>query len=386
MELCILGDSAYGLEYAYLAKKAGCRVTVVSPTNSFYSKDFIDEYININLMDNLKKTRDSLESFDAIIPAIDDLTILKQMHLLINSEKKDLFDLATYTASSSNNIMSRVFEGIGIPTPIPWPSCGFPVLAKPSKTTCDFPTEIIENSEDLNRYIKAIRSIGEEPTIHEYLSGKYVSVDVLGNEKGNVLFPINELEYNSDNDICRTYCDEEYNKQRNLNYIRKISRNLAEVMALNGFMSIKGTFIKNNPCILDMDGRISLMTPLCTLACSGINLLEEQFKSKEKMRELSPKFNGCAICEHVVVSNGKIRSGGVGEFHRIFEPSIKYDLFGVDEMITDYTKYSDNWRGMLILRGNNREDVEEKRNNCIDNIISECKLKDEDLGHLRSTE
>jgi pyrrolysine biosynthesis protein PylC len=64
--------------------------------------------------------------------------------------------------------------------PLEWPESGFPVIIKPSEESGSVGVSKASNEVQLRRGLEKARQFGEGVVVQEFVSGKSVSVEVIG--------------------------------------------------------------------------------------------------------------------------------------------------------------------------------------------------------------
>ena len=129
----IVGGKLQGVEAAYLARKAGWEVRVVDRKPRIPASDFGDSFaqVDVTVEENLAGV---LGDVDFIIPALEDDNALRSLTRWSRKTGVPLaFDPQAYAVSSSKLKSAEFFNEIGTPVPVPWPECGFPMVAKPAQ-------------------------------------------------------------------------------------------------------------------------------------------------------------------------------------------------------------------------------------------------------------
>lgn len=117
-----------------------------------------------------------------MIPACEDLDVTDNLsRILRGSSTEFLFDPASYRLSRSKIESNAMMEEAGIPLPGKWPECGFPAIVKPSSQSGSVGVTAALSDADIQRGLGTVRSLGDEPVIQEFVSGRSVSVEVIGN-------------------------------------------------------------------------------------------------------------------------------------------------------------------------------------------------------------
>jgi pyrrolysine biosynthesis protein PylC len=375
MRIAIIGAELHGIETAYLAKKAGYETFVIGKRKEAPALSLADEHLVMGDVPESRAVR-MVGECDAAIPACENVKALSSMvDLLKNSGVPLLFDINAHTVTSSKIASNALMEKIGIPTPRRWQECGYPVIVKPSSQSGGAGVTIAYNGKEVNGGIEKVMRIGDEPLIQEYVPGRCVSIDVIGDGRRSRTLVVTEGSFDRDHDCKIVRCSPNILTEEKEREFRRIARRLAEVLDLGSVMSVEAIDSENGLKVMEMDARIPTQAPSAVLAATGLNLLKEMVgpqtapgKAKENMRASS--------YEHLIVKDGRMSTCGEREFAGIRNPSVIRGLFGSDEMITDYVSGAAAWRCAMINSAASEEELERKRAECIRAIVKECGIRE----------
>jgi len=145
----VVGGKLQGVEAAYLARKAGWEVRIVDKKPGVPASDLCDSFAQADVKDENKLER-ALGEVDFIIPALEDDNALGSLTLWSHKTGVPLaFDPQAYAVSSSKLKSAEMFKKIGLPIPLAWPQCSFPVLAKPGIGSGSKGVRIFENLDSM---------------------------------------------------------------------------------------------------------------------------------------------------------------------------------------------------------------------------------------------
>ncbi|MCL2751068.1 MAG: ATP-grasp domain-containing protein, partial [Coriobacteriia bacterium] len=121
MRLLVLGGQLQGTEITYLAKEAGWTVSVVDKREGVLASRLCDHFI---CLDILQASPDLFCGFDLVLPALEDLSVLKRvLELTQEAEVPFAFDWQAFVLSRSK-IRSNIFlEDLGVRVPLPIEEC-----------------------------------------------------------------------------------------------------------------------------------------------------------------------------------------------------------------------------------------------------------------------
>ncbi|MDR2866572.1 MAG: 3-methylornithine--L-lysine ligase PylC [Methanomassiliicoccaceae archaeon] len=371
MKLGILGGALQGTEAVYLAKKAGYETFVIDRRKNAPALSLADGHAVLDPMEQEREAMRIFSDCDAVMPACENLDVLLKLNdMLKGSDIQLLFDMSSYLVSSSKTASNRMMEHIGVPIPKNWPECGYPAIVKPSGQSGSVGVTLAYSEKDVRDGIEKIIGMGDEPVMQEFVSGKSVSIEIIGNGKEFKPFVTTEIILDKKYDCKRVLCAPGIlNKEKDEEF-KAISEKMAEHMELKALMDVEAIDTVRGLRVLEIDARIPSQTPAAVLAATGINLLEETVSFTGRKAT-----NGAASYEHFVITGGELITCGEKEFARVSQPRFVRGLFGSDEMITDYEPGAGTWRCTMINGASSEKELEKKRARCIASIMSECKLK-----------
>lgn len=376
MRIAIVGGALQGMEAVLLSKAAGYETVVLDRKKGAPAMSLCDEPVNI---DPTKDPDGALEVFrgcDAVIPACEEMDLLKVLDSL--KSKMDaplLFDLASYNISNSKNRSNEVMKSVGVPLPQPWPQCGFPAIVKPSSQSGSIGVTVAMNDEDMRKGLDIVKSLNDEPVIQEFVHGKSVSVEVIGNGKTAKGYITTEVCLDSNYDCKMVRCNPNIMTKDDCDLFAKIGKDVAEAIGLSALMDVEAILTPKGLRVLEIDARIPSQTPAAIEAATGVNLLEELATTAlGKPADRRPR-EGSSVYRHVYLRNGELRSSGEKEFGHVVSPRFAPGLFGSDNCITDYEPGKAEWHATLISKGRTEKEADEKADACIERILNECSIE-----------
>ncbi len=376
MRIAIVGGALQGMEAVLLSKAAGYETVVLDRKKSAPAMSLCDEPVNI---DPTKDPEGALEVFrgcDAVIPACEEMDLLKVLDSM--KSKMDaplLFDLASYNISNSKNRSNEVMKSVGVPLPQPWPQCGFPAIVKPSSQSGSIGVTVAMNDEDMRKGLDIVKSLNDEPVIQEFVHGKSVSVEVIGNGKTAKGYITTEVCLDSNYDCKMVRCNPNIMTKDDCDLFAKIGKDVAEAIGLSALMDVEAILTPKGLRVLEIDARIPSQTPAAIEAATGVNLLEELATTVlGKPADRKPR-EGSSVYRHVYLRNGELRSSGEKEFGHVVSPRFAPGLFGSDNCITDYEPGKAEWHATLISKGRTEKEADEKADACIERILNECSIE-----------
>ena len=373
--IAIVGGALQGMEAVLLSKAAGYETVVLDRKPSAPALSLCDEPV---VLDPTKDPAGAAKAFsgcDAVIPACEEMDLLKTL----DSMKMDvplLFDLASYKVSSSKNRSNEIMASVGVPLPKPWPECGFPAIVKPSSQSGSIGVAVANDDSDVEKALKFIKELGDEPVMQEFVHGKSVSIEVIGNGRKATSYVTTEVCLDSNYDCKMVRCNPGILSPEDDELFGKIGRDVAEAMGLKALMDVEAILTPKGLRVLEIDARIPSQTPAAIEAATGVNLLEELATTAFGKPAGRRPGTGCSVYRHVVFKDGVLRSSGEKEFGHVRAPRFAPGLFGCENSITDYEPGKPEWRATLISTGATEEEADMKAAGCIEKILDECSAEE----------
>lgn len=378
MRLGIVGGVLQGMEAAYLAGKAGYQTVVIDRWDMAPALSMADNAIVLDVVKDQAGAKKVLLDCDAVVPANENLDTLRTLDRMLNDlEVPLLFDMKAYELSSSKARSNMYLKELGLPLPKPWPECGFPVVVKPSGQSGSVGVLRATNNAELKSGISIIRDMNDEPVVQEFIDGPNISIEVIGDGIKAAPMVLTEVLLDETYDCRMVRCPLEGTSPDLGDIFGEYARGIAEGMSLRGIMDVEAIVQDGVPKILEIDARIPSQTPAAIYHATGMNLLERLVEALvfDKLDKEPAPYRGAAVYEHILVDNGIIRSCGEGSFSQVQEPRVEHDLFGSDEMITDFLPDKETWRATIICSGHTTEEAWAKRMRCIASIQEQCDLR-----------
>lgn len=374
MRIGIVGGALQGMEAVYLSKRAGFETLVVDHRDDAPALSLCDIPVVVDVLADPERTFEALSSCDAVIPACEEIDVLECLDRMFSGKDIPLmFDMHAYEISCSKTRSNEIMGSIGVPLPGRWPECGFPVIVKPSGQSGSIGVSVAFDRDGVDRGSEIVKGLGDEPVIQEFVHGKSVSIEVIGNGDTAESYVTTEVVLDSNYDCKMVRCGPDILSDADEALFGIYGKETAEKIGLRGLMDVEAILTPKGLRVLEIDARIPSQTPAAIEAATGVNLLSELVSSfigeKVGKRNGSP---GAAIYRHVVFENGVLRSSGEKVFGKVRDPRIEEGLFGTDRMITDYHEGSDCWRGTMIISDISMDKVEERMERSIRMMMNVC--------------
>ena len=374
MLVAVIGGNLQGVEAAYLAKKAGWQVLLIDYKATVPAAGLCDRFEQVNITVR-KDLEQPLKGVDLVIPALENADTLDCLHhWSLNSKTPLVYDPAAYSLSSSKIKSDQLFAKMGLPAPLPWPDCGFPVLAKPSRGSGSQQVAVFHDSETLSAHQKKF----DKPwVIQEYVPGPSYSIEVVGQPGKYVPLQVTDLQMDAHYDCKRVQAPTDLTPDLVIEF-KTISRSIAEKMALKGLMDVEVILNDHTLKVLEVDARLPSQTPTTVFWSSGLNMLEllaNLFLNKSHPDKSSMDALRGVVYEHIKVTPNRLEVAGEHLISGMDALQIRQDFFGANEAITNYGSGRPEWVATLIISEATREMAWQRRNSVIADIRHHFELE-----------
>ena len=367
MLVAVVGGNLQGVEAAYLAKKAGWEVRLLDRRAVVPASGLADCFCQVNIATE-KDLEHAIKGVDLVIPALENQAALACMQRWSqSSEIPFAFDPQAYSISSSKLKSDQLFARIGVPAPLPWPECDFPVLAKPSSRSGSQKVSVFHTLEDLHAHQK---TCADEWVLQEFVPGPSYSIEVVGRSGKYQPLQVTDLQMDASYDCKRVLAPTEL-KPALISEFEKIAKQIAEQMALKGLMDVEVILDNGTLKVLEVDARLPSQTPTVVFWSTGINMLEMladlfmRHGSLSRGNILAPVG---VVYEHIRVGPNRLEVAGEHVISGVDALQIQRDFFGADEAITNYKPGRADWVATLIIAEKSREMAWEKHIRVISDI------------------
>ena len=370
--VAVVGGALQGMECTLLCRKAGFESLVIDRRQDAPAVSLADDHLTINPVRDPDATASVISGCDAVIPACEEIDLLDS---LVSIAKRCnvplLFDPRSYRISCSKLESNRVMEQSGVPLPQPWPECGFPVIVKPSSQSGSIGVTYADSEAAMQAGLEKVKVLGDSPVVQEFVTGKSVSVEVVGNGREFVPYVTTEVILDGHYDCKRVVCDRDILSEEQDREFADIGRRIASHIGLSALMDVEAILTKKGLRVLEIDARMPSQTPAAIEAATGVNILERLYSSAVGKDFSCRPGEGSSVYCHLVYRDGELRTCGEKEFAKVRAPSFG-KLFGSDLSISDYTKDSREWRATMIFTGRDRKEAESRYDSAIEAIKDEC--------------
>jgi pyrrolysine biosynthesis protein PylC len=367
MLAAVIGGNLQGTEAAYLSKKAGWDVLLIDKNPVVPAAGLCDLFVQLDVTSE-KYLRNALKGVDLVIPTLENKDALISLERWTKAEGLPfVFDLESYTISSSKLKSDRLFDQLNVSIPLPWPECGFPVIVKPNVGSGSHGVKVLCDEASLQSYVK---DTPEDIVLQGFVPGPSYSIEVLGVPGQYNAFQVTDLIMDEKFDCKRILAPTDLSESLIADFER-IAHTLANSLGLCGLMDVEVILHENELKVLEIDARLPSQTPTTVYWSTGINMVEllgELFLNGTCGPCQCPIPSKAVIYEHIKVEPHILKVAGERVMSGVQPLRVQTDFFGADEAITNYSPSCDEWVATLIVCEKDRRSAKKKRNQVIADI------------------
>jgi 3-methylornithine--L-lysine ligase len=377
--VAVFGGKLQGLEATYLAHKAGWEVSVVDKNDQVPASGLCDSFVQADVTSGQDLSR-VLTDVDLVIPALEDDDALRCLTRWCRDAVVPFaFDPDAYAVSSSKLKSAELFSQSGLPVPLPWPDCGFPVLAKPSRGSGSEAVEIFHDVDALKR-----RFAAPFPppgwVLQAYLDGSQHSLEVMGVPGHYRALQVTDLFVDEIYDCKRVVAPTGLSPERVAEFER-LSLRIAEALQLRGIMDVEVILNQEGFKVLEIDARLPSQTPITVYGSTRqnmVHILGKLFSDNFTETASGTDTVRGTVYEHIRVSSELLETKGEHIMTTGGPLYLRQDFFGADEAITDYDSAKKSWVATLIITEPDRSSALARRDRIIEEIAKHFSIKKTD--------
>jgi pyrrolysine biosynthesis protein PylC len=380
VRLAVVGGKLQGTEAAYLGLKAGYDVVLLDRRPGVPASGLAAEAYVFDVCEEEDRTRQLFMSCDAVLPACeDDDTLAWLTEHAAAWGVPLLFDLPAYKVSSSKLLSNRLFDDLGVARPAPWPSCGFPIIVKPSGSSGSDGVRLVQDEDELAAARAELEARGHEAVVEEFAPGPSLSLEVIAWDGMAQPLLGTELEFDRYYDCKRVLAPVGGpDADRLLARFDEIGEKLALGLGLDGVTDIEVMVHAGQLKVLEVDARLPSQTPTAVFHSSGINivgLLAETVLGGRIPPVDRTVRQGCCY-QHVCVAGDAVEVLGEHMMGAARPLRLVPGLYGADEVITDLPEGSVDdpeaeWVATIITTATSAEGARAKARSALDRLADE---------------
>ena len=365
MKICIIGGRLQGTEACYLAKACGMKSVLIDIDPEVPASGIADEFVSGDLVREDPDVIEAFRSADIILPANENDELLDKICELADRFRIPLaFDKDAYEITKSKLKSDRLFHDNDIPSPRYFPEGRAPYVVKPSDGSGSTGVRKLETYEEASEYAE---TAGPGDIIQEYLEGPSYSIEVIGKPGNYRTYTVTEVHVDEGYDCYMITSPVDLPKEK-LERFSEIAVRLAELVDLHGIMDVEVIDDGEDLKVLEIDARIPSQTPITVLKSSGMNLLEELADITIHGDFIRPNTAGqgqekvfCAYENYEKVA-GKISAHGEHIMRDAGPLTLRENFLGSMESMTDWRGEDQDFRGIFINWGKDKDEVFKWRN------------------------
>lgn len=377
MLVAVVGGKLQGVEAAYLAHKAGWEVLLLDRKKHVPASGLCDRFVQVDVTRSYDPGP-LLDGVDFILPALENDAALSALRKWSDATGVPLaFDPAAYAVSSSKHESDRLFAELGLPAPLSWPGCAFPVIIKPDSESGSHGVKVVHTPGKLSAVLEGGPS-RVKPVVQEYLSGPSYSIEVIGTPGRYLPLQVTALHMDAEFDCKRVTAPADLPPHLAAEF-EQMAVSLAEALQLKGVMDLEVIVHNNSPKLLEIDARLPSQTPTVVYWSTGINLvaLLGELATTGKMKELSFPLNPRVVLyEHIRLTETAIETAGERIVSEKGPLHVQPGFFGADEALTNFSEENSDWVATLIFTGATVEEVMSGKMKTMNRICQHAHLTD----------
>lgn len=361
-KVVIVGGKLQGIEACYLAKKAGIETVLIDKDETAPATKLCDHFLCMDILKKEESMIEELQCADFVLPALENDQVLFTLTELAQQFGFSLaFDFDAYMISSSKQMSDQLFQQFGIPSPKHYPNCKAPYIVKPSKESGSKGVQFIQSEEDLKQLIESISDL-KEWIIQEYLDGPSYSIEIIGRPGNYRTYGITQIHMDSDYDCKKVSAPCNITEGQRKSFER-MAHYVANLIQLHGIMDLEVIDDCGELKLLEIDARFPSQTPIVVYHSTEMNLIEELYDIFCFERFRKPMSNKIihTTLEHFLIHNGNASSHGEHIMSQGEKLMLRRDFYGADEVLSDFGKKKNIWRGTFINWADSRKRLNEKR-------------------------
>jgi len=374
----VLGGRLQGIEATYLCSKAGYESILIDKDAQAPAMTLADEAHILDIMKDVNHAKRILKKVDAVLPANENRKALAHSEKLCKElDIPFMQDNAAFGITSDKLRSGKFLLDLNIPTPKPWPDCGFPVIVKPSSKSGSESVFRANSIGQLKKALEKIQRVDERIIIQQYIEGLALSLEVIANKGKAKPLQVTGLEFDETYGCKRVYAPVKIpaDIERKFN---EMGEEIAKGLRLNGLTDVQAISKEGVPKVNEINARLPSQTPTVVYHSSGVNmvsLLAELFLENE-LPDIQIQPNYAVIYQHIKVFNGELRVQGehiMGEAEGL---QILRGFCGAHEAITNMAADKGHIGGVatLIVKAKSLDDAEKKMARVIQRIMDEYGL------------
>ena len=379
MRIGIVGGRLQGIEAVYLCRKAGYESVLIDKDAQAPALTLANEAYILDVTKDVNYAKKILKKVDAVLPASENKKALVHCErLCMELGIPFMQDNVAFWTTSDKLRSAEFLLDLNIPTPKPWPDCGFPAIVKPSRKSGSESVFRANTIWHPQKALKKVRGVDEKIIIQEFIEGSALSLEVIA-KKGEVTpLQITGLEFDESYSCKRVYAPVVISADLQKKF-NEIGEKTAKGLKLNGLTDVQAISREGLPIVNEINARLPSQTPTVVYHSSGFNmiyLLAELFLVNE-LPDVRIQPRHAVIYQHIKVIDEELRVQGEHVMENVEGLQIIKNFCGANEAITNMTadKEVRELVATLIVKAKSLDDVKKKMEGVIQRIMNEYGLE-----------
>lgn len=378
MRIGVLGGRLQGIEATYLCSKAGYESILIDKDAQAPAMTLADEAHILDIIKDVNHAKRILKKVDAVLPANENRKALAHSEKLCKElDVPFMQDNAAFWITSDKLRSGKFLLDLNIPTPKPWPDCGFPVVVKPSRKSGSESVFRANTIWQLQKALEKVQRVDDEIIVQEFIEDRALSLEVIANKGKAKPLQTTGLEFDETYGCKRVYAPVEIpvDLEREFN---EMGGAIAKGLRLNGLTDVQAISREGVPKVNEINARLPSQTPTVVYHSSGVNmvsLLAELFLEHE-LPDIQIQPSYAVIYQQIKVFDGELRVQGehiMGEAEGL---QIVKGFCGAHEAITNMVadKGHVGRVATLIVKSKSIDDAKKKMARVTQRIMDEYGL------------
>ncbi|GHV56241.1 3-methylornithine--L-lysine ligase PylC [Deltaproteobacteria bacterium] len=358
----LLGGGLQGVEAASLARWAGWSSTLADARPAPPAAALADRFRPGTLANPADLDR-VFGDCDLVVPACEDPATWELLAAWAGrgGAPPVAFDRPAWRLSRDKAASKRLFENLGLPTPLDYPRAQFPLVAKPVAASGSRGVRLLEGPADLANFFP--EGPGAGWVLEEYCPGPSYSLEVTGRPGAYRAWAVTQLAMDQAYDCRQVVFPADLDRAAE-EELRALSLRLAEGLQLTGLMDVEVILTPRGFRILEIDARLPSQTPSAVYWATGENLLArlaELFGGPLQAERPLLNRPRAVIYEHIAATARGLEPVGEHRLSLAGPLRLEENFFGADLALTDQGEARFGWAATLIISGENLAEVRARR-------------------------
>jgi pyrrolysine biosynthesis protein PylC len=375
----ILGGRLQGIEATYLCRKAGYESVLIDKDAQAPALTLANEAYILDVTKQVNYAKKILKKVDAVLPANENIKALTRFERLCMALSIPFMQDNTAFWTTSDKLKSEKFLlDLDIPTPKPWPDCGFPAIVKPSSKSGSEAVFRVNKTWQLQKALKRVRRVDEKIIIQEFIDGSALSLEVIAKKDEADPLQITGLGFDDKYGCKKVYAPVQISADLQKKF-NEIGVKIAKGLRLNGLTDVQAICRGGIIIVNEINARLPSQTPTVVYHSSDVNMISllTQLFLENELPKIRIQLKHAVIYQHIKVVDGELRVQGEHVMEEAESLQIIKDFCGASEAITNMTadRKARDFVATLIVKAKNLDDAKKKMEKVIQRIMDEYELE-----------